>query len=477
MRVFKKINRWFDSLRLRMKLFISIGMLFITLMSMMSYFIIREGKRILHARLQETCIMVMRHISNAIKDELLLYYRPGIDDNVRSLHLGIIRESVLSIYKENIEGLNFVEVIDRHGRVIAHTSMERMYEKIDQGDSTMISHLTTTEVRELDATIEYIHPMYVSADDRQIFVGAAILGFSKAVIMRPIHQATQAIVMVTVVVIFSSIIFIFYVAKRMTVQIDALVRGLRRVSNGDLSVSIPMHSNDELGRLTQEFNTMIVHLREKLQMQKFVSSLTMQMIHKRSGVGEWPLIGEKREVTVLFSDVRNFSQLTEKLGAEEVVKLINIYLDLQARIVEENNGIVDKFMGDQIMALFLGHDQADKAVRAAVQIQRAISELNHKRGKKGQVVLEVGCGLHIGEAILGHMGSKNRLDYTVIGDVVNLAARLCALATPGQIIIPKEMVRRLNGLYPIVRLQKVKVKGRTQPVELFEVDYDRDIIS
>ncbi|MBN2357517.1 HAMP domain-containing protein [candidate division KSB1 bacterium] len=460
-----------------MKLIITIGLLFTTLMSVMSFFIIHEGKRILNTRLEETCTMVMRHVSNAIKDELLLYYNPETDDNSKSLHLGIIRESILSIYKENIEGLNFVEVIDRNGRVIAHTSMERMYEKIDQGDSTNFINLTTTLVREQDAMIEYIHPMYVNAGDRRIFVGAAILGFSKSIILRPVRQVTQAIVMLTVLVILFSIVFIFYIARRMTVQIDALGRGLRRVRNGDLNISIPMHSTDELGRLTREFNAMIVHLREKLQMQKFVSSLTMQMIHKRSDATEWPPVGEKREITVLFSDVRSFSQLTEKLGAEEVVKLINIYLDLQAQIVEEHDGIVDKFMGDQIMAIFLGEDQADRAIQASVSIQRAIGELNHKSSKKGQVVLEVGCGLHIGEAILGHMGSQNRLDYTVIGDVVNLAARFCALAKPGQIIVPLEMVRQLNGKQSTVRLQRVKVKGRSQPVEIFEVDYDRDIIT
>lgn len=460
-----------------MKLIISIGLLFITLMSFLSLVIIQQGKRILNLRLQETCTMVMRHVSQAIKDELLLYYRTDRDANSRTLHLGIIREAIFTIYNENIEGLNFVEVIDRNGRVIAHTSINQLYQKINPADSSKFSNLTTTIVRERDAVIEYVHPMYVKADNRRIFVGAAVLGFSKSVILRPVNQATQAILSLTVIVILSSILFIFYIAKRMTIQIEALGRGLRRVSSGDLNISIPMHADDELGRLTREFNSMIVHLREKLQMQKFVSSLTMQMIHKRGEATEWPPAGERREITVLFSDVRNFSHLTEKLGAEEVIKLINIYLDLQAHIVEEYDGIVDKFMGDQIMALFLGEDQAGRAIQAAVKLQRAISELNHKRLKRGQVVLEVGCGLHIGEAILGHMGSQNRLDYTVIGDVVNLAARLCALAKPGQIVVPSEMVQRLDGNFTTVRLQRVKVKGRSQPVEIYEVDYDRDIIT
>lgn len=476
MKIYREIRQWFGSQRLQTKLFISIGLLFICLLTMLSVIIIQQGKNILNRRLEETCTMVMRHVSQAIKDELLMYYRPDLDENSRTVQLGSIRETILSIYNENMEGLSFVEVVDRRGRVIAHTRMERLYEKIAPADSARFANLTETIVQAKDATIEYVHPLYVRADEKRIFVGATVLGFDRAVILRPIRQATQAILGLTVIVVLSSIFFIFLIAKRMTLQIEALDSGLRQVAKGDLQVSIPVLSNDELGQLAQQFNTMIVHLREKLQMQKFVSSLTMQMIHKRSNADHFPQTGERRMVTVLFSDVRSFTQLTETLGAEEIVKLVNIYLDLQARLVEEHGGIVDKFMGDQVMALFLGEDQEDRAVETAVRIQKAISLVNHQRNERNLMVLEVGCGLQTGEAILGHMGSKNRLDYTVVGDVVNLAARLCALAKPGQIILPQEMTVRLNERHRTVPLPQVRVKGRTAPVDISEVDYDRDFV-
>jgi adenylate cyclase len=220
--------------------------------------------------------------------------------------------------------------------------------------------------------------------------------------------------------------------------------------------------------------TLIVHLREKLQMQKFVSKLTVQMIRK--GASELSPVGERRQVTLLFSDVRSFSSLTERLSAEEIVRLINIYLDLQARIVEENNGIVDKFMGDQIMALFVDDDQTDTAVHAAVEIQRSIHELNDRRRRVGEMVLNVGCGLNSGSAVMGNMGSANRLDYTVIGDVVNLASRLCAIARPGQIIVPREMISELKNEYATIDLDSVHVKGRSQMMDICEIDYDHAII-
>ncbi len=476
----QNILRWFGSAPLRVKLILTIGLLFIGLMSVLSFVVIQQGKAILNERLAETCTMVMRHVSTGIKDDLLLYYRTDMDANSNSLQLGHIRESILSVYNENISGLAYVGVIDRSGTIIAHTNTERLYRKLAPADSSWLLSLESTMVREWGANIEYIHPMYTrreNAGDRRIFLGIAVLGFSKDAVMYPIHRVTRAILSATALIIVVSIVIIFVIARRMTAQIELLGRGLRQVSGGNLGVQIPVLAADELGRLTMEFNAMIVQLREKLQMQKFVSKLTLQMIRSSSnGEGKPAAAGQKREITVLFSDVRSFSAMTERLGAEETIKLINIYLDLQARIIEENNGIVDKFMGDEVMALFLGDRQADTAIHAAVEIQRSIRELNLRRRRNGEVTLQVGCGLHIGEAILGHMGSQDRLDYTVIGEVVNLASRLCALAKPGQIIVPREMVGQLNGEYPTIHLNSVQVKGRTQLVEMYEVDYDRSMI-
>lgn len=476
----RHITRWFGSAPLRVKLILTIGLLFIGLMSILSFVVIQQGKSILNERLAETCTMVMRHVSVAIKDDLLLYYRTDMNPNSSSLQLGHIRESILSVYNENIAGLAYVGVIDRTGMILAHTNTERLYRKLAPADSSWLLALETTMVRERGENIEYIHPMFTrreNAGDRRIFLGIAVLGFTKDIVMHPIQRVTRAILSATALIIIVSIVIIFIIARRMTAQIEMLGSGLRQVSSGNLGVQIPVLAADELGRLTMEFNAMIVQLREKLQMQKFVSKLTLQMIRSSAnGEVRSTSAGQRRVITVLFSDIRSFSAMTERLGAEETIKLINIYLDLQARIVEENNGIVDKFMGDQVMAIFLGERQADTAIHAAVEIQRSIRELNLRRSRNGEVTLQVGCGLHIGEAILGHMGSQDRLDYTVIGEVVNLGSRLCALAKPGQIIVPGEMVEQLNGEYPTLHLDHVQVKGRTQPVEIYEVDYDRSMI-
>jgi len=475
----RNVMRRFGSLQIRVKLIIIIGILFVGLTSILSFILVQNGKRIFNDRLAETCTLSLRHISQAIKDELLLYYRSESDANASSIHIAHIRETILSVAAENIEGLSYAAVIDRNGIIIAHTDLERISHRLSLADSLYYAQVNETIVRETGGIIEYIRPVFArreSDPNSRVRLGSSVLGFSKAIILRPIRTATGTIVAATGIIILLAVVIIFVIARRMTAQIDALAEGVRQVGQGNLNMEIPILVDDELGHLAGEFNSMIVHLREKLQMQKFVSKLTVQMIRKRSGSAELQPVGERREVTLLFSDVRSFSMMTEQLGPEEVVKLINIYLDIQSRIIEENNGIVDKFMGDQVMAIFIGETQADDALHAAVEIQRSIRELNKRRKRKGEVVLTIGCGLNIGPAVMGNMGSQSRLDYTVIGDVVNLSARLCALAKPGQIIAPIEMVDRLNGEYPTIRLNPVLVKGRSQPVDIFEVDYDRAII-
>ncbi len=476
-RSLKKKTKWrFASLPIRDKLIIITGVLVIGMLSILSFTFFQNGKKILNERLNQTCQLSLRHVSRTIKDILPEYYKKEADLNERSAPLGQIREAILDVYSEGIDGLEYAMVIDRNGVIIAHTDKSLINTKVSYEDSVFYTGLNDQFVRETNEIIEHILPVYVQRNDGStVYLGITSLGFSKKVIMAPIRRATETIISATLIITIISVILIFFVAHRMTRQIEELGKGVHRISEGDLKKEIPVLSNDELGQLARQFNAMIKHLHEKLYMQKCVSKYTIKMIRDRYANG-LPLEGESRNVTLLFSDVRNFSNLTERLSPREIVKLVNIYMDVQSQIIEKNHGIVDKFMGDQVMAIFEGEDQADNAVKTAVEIQRAVRILNKKRSELGVITLNVGIGINAGPAVLGNMGSKNRMDYTVIGDVVNLAARLCALAQPGQIIAPIEIAEMLKGNYPTTHLNPVWVKGRSKPVATFEVDYDHAII-
>lgn len=460
---------------IRDKLIIILGVIVIGMLSILSFTFFQNGRKILHDRLARSCDLSSRHVSTAIKNDLLLYYKEGADLNERSQPLGHIREKILDLFSESIDGLAYAMVVDRDGLIVAHTNTSLINIKVSPEDSLLFAQLKDKYVREEAGIIDHIYPLYARRDNADNFyMGTSTLGFSKKTVMEPVKHATETIISATLIILIISVLLIFFVAHRMTRQIEELGKGVHRISEGDLKKEIPILSNDELGQLAREFNTMIKHLHEKQYMQKFVSKYTIKMIRDRYSNG-LPLEGESRAVTLLFSDIRNFSNLTERLSPKEIVKLVNIYLDVQSQIIEMNHGVVDKFMGDQIMAIFEGEDQADNAVKTAVDIQRAIRHLNAKRAELGILTLMVGIGINTGPAILGNMGSKNRMDYTVIGDVVNLSSRLCAIAKPGQIIAPIEVAQMLKGNYPTTQLNPVWVKGRSKPVATFEVDYDHAI--
>jgi len=472
----KKINNGINSAPIKFKMMMVICIIVFSTLGVLSIIVYKSGRNILLEQLKDTCNVLANNLSEYTKEQMVLENaEPGIGRYQ-------IQEVVLRFKMLDIEGFQYAKVVNRKGQIIAHSDIKQRNDSLSSSDSILVNTLDALYWRENgDTTFEYFQPIFAPStsgtSSSKYLLGAAIIGFSKQVLWMPIRRVQSAFIGSVILVTILSAIVIYIVASKMTAQINELSRGARIVGNGNLDVHIPVRRRDDLGRLVEDFNTMISQLRERLHMQKFVSKLTVDMIRKRTAMGDPPMHGgETKQVTILFSDIRNFSALTETLSPKEVVKLINIYLNLQANIIRENHGVVDKFIGDQVMSIFLGDSMADNAINAGAEIQRSIRELNKKRKDTYQVVLNVGVGLNVGPAVVGNMGSQTRMDYTVIGDVVNLANRLCAMAKPGQIIAPMDLIESLHGVYPIVRLNPVKVKGKRKLVEVFEIDYDRAII-
>jgi len=236
-------------------------------------------------------------------------------------------------------------------------------------------------------------------------------------------------------------------------------------------VEVPVTSQDEIGILATEFNRMVRHLKENIHMQKFVSRLTVDMIRQTANSSLEPQRLERRNVAVLFSDIRNFSALSEKLEPEDLVEVVNVYLDLQTNIIQKHQGVVDKFVGDEIIAIFQEDLMADNAVDAAVEIQKGIKELNWHRKFKNLELLTVGVGINYGPVMIGSMGSKKRMDYTAIGDTVNLASHICNIARPGEVIITQNVIQVLQNSYSVIKLEPLMLKGRSRPVQVYKVNY------
>lgn len=466
---FESTYEFFSSLEIKYKLSINIAIIVIAVVLLFSALILPIQHRELEEATRETCSVLIKKLSQIVADPLL-------DSVLEPRRLPEISLEVTRTMQMGIKGLEYIVVFDRNGKVLGSSDAQRFKWPMRPERLDDLSRLEDVSMQQDESYYEFSYP--ITATRERVKVGYACIGFSKKVLTEPLLRIQRLILSMAVLVIVVSVWGIYFFARKIVGEIHTLADAARKVGNGDLDVYVTPRSKDELGRLAREFNSMVTHLREKLQMQKFLSKLTVEMIQERGGDRVEPYEeGERRQITILFSDIRNFSAIAEDSEPELVVKLVNIYFDLQTRIIEANRGVVDKFAGDQIMAIFQGKKMEENAVRAAIDIQRSVKKLNCQRAAAGEITFELGIGINQGLAIIGNMGSRNRMDYTVVGDVVNIASRLCNLARSGQIITEYNFARLLNGNFNITRLDAIMVKGRSKPVEISEIVYEDERVS
>jgi adenylate cyclase len=183
--------------------------------------------------------------------------------------------------------------------------------------------------------------------------------------------------------------------------------------------------------------------------------------------------GDKRPVAVLFSDIRGFTPLSETMNPDDMASLLSEYFTEMVECVFRNDGTLDKFMGDAVMAQWgapiASDDDPGRAICAAVDMMRALKKLNAKWKAEGRPQLQIGIGLNYGEAFAGNIGSERRLEFTVIGDTVNTAFRLCSVAEAGEILITEDMRRALASPPRLAECAPMELRGKSQPVPVYRV--------
>ncbi len=188
---------------------------------------------------------------------------------------------------------------------------------------------------------------------------------------------------------------------------------------------------------------------------------------------EIQLGGTRRPVVIFFSDIRDFTGMSEEMAPDDIATLLTEYFTEMVEVIFEHGGTLDKFMGDAIMALWgaplTRNDDADRAMRAAIEMQEVLGRLNHKWAQDGRQQMEIGIGINFGEVFAGNIGSDRRLEYTVIGDAVNTAARLCSKAGPGEILISDPFYRALVHAPQVEALEPLQLKGKARAVPVYSV--------
>jgi adenylate cyclase len=210
--------------------------------------------------------------------------------------------------------------------------------------------------------------------------------------------------------------------------------------------------------------------RQKIQ-QIFEHYMPPQVFQEllRQGPERTGIAGDRRELTVMFADIRGFTGLSERLEPEEVVELLNGYLGIATDVIFEHRGTIDKFIGDAIMALFGApvpiEDHALQTVRAAMAMQRRFAEAPERKGQRANF----GIGINTGQGIVGSIGAPQLMSYTAIGDAVNVAARLQEEARAGEVLITEDTYKIVAPHVEVDNLGKISVKGRFAPVTMYVV--------
>lgn len=229
------------------------------------------------------------------------------------------------------------------------------------------------------------------------------------------------------------------------------------VTKGNFREKVSIHTRDELGELGSKINSMVEGLYERFELSKYVSSSTLASIkHSEKGT--------KTEIALFFSDIRGFTSFSEKVTPEVVVENLNTILTIQTEIIHRHGGDIDKYVGDEIVALFTGSFKEQHACLSALEIQAYAAahpeELTH---------LTVGIGVNTGEVILGMVGSEQRADFTVIGDHVNFASRLCSEAKSGMVLISESTYQKIRDTAQVEGPFEMRVKGKELPQHVYQL--------
>ena len=296
--------------------------------------------------------------------------------------------------------------------------------------------------------------------------------------MAPFWRLERFLMGLNIVALLISGVAGVIVARGVTRPVIELSQGVQRINKGDYGVRVPVKTRDEIGDLASAFNRMAVGLEERDKVRDLLGKSVSPEVARELMRSEIELGGEIRNVTILFSDLRDFTAHSETQSPEDLVKELNTYFTEVTGAVEAAGGIVDKYIGDAVMAVFGApvelSDHADRAVRAGMEILRAEESLNRQRIAVGLSPLRTGIGISTGDVVAGNVGSSSRYNYTVMGNEVNLASRLEGLTKElrfgARIICSNSTRLALTKSYQLRDLGETEIRGKKGAIRIWAVD-------
>ncbi len=308
------------------------------------------------------------------------------------------------------------------------------------------------------------------------YVASVGVDISAAFVNRLVHQMLMLAAMTLSFSLLLALIAAFFLARRATEALALLKLGAEEIGKGNFAHRINIQTKDEFQELADGLNKMAQGLMEKEKMKSgFAHYVSKHVMEKIMTQGAPNLGGERKKITVFFCDIRGFTQISEKLPPEQVMSILNEYFQAMLDIVFKHNGTIDKLIGDAIMAEFGfpvdDPEQEKNAVLTAIDMQQALALLRVKWKNEGKPEIEIGIGIHSGEAVVGTLGSAERVEFTAIGDTVNIASRLESATREfnEKIIVSEATYNALGGAFPGKNLGPVTLKGIEKPIIAYAI--------
>ncbi|MDR3161587.1 MAG: HAMP domain-containing protein [Spirochaetaceae bacterium] len=320
-----------------------------------------------------------------------------------------------------------------------------------------------------------------------------LLTEEKAAFYRDVDAiTTQTLIMIGAASVLAVVLLIF-LARLLTNPLGRVVKTMKGIiGSTDLSARVDVEYRDETGQLAHTFNIMIAELekaygqikryafeavlaqkKEQRIRQIFQKYVPKDLIDRFFASPESMLVGDNRVISILFSDIRSFTTISEGMAPDDLVNSLNRYFSGQVDIIMNRNGIVDKYIGDAIMAIWgapVKHDDdALQSVLAGLEMLDSLEDFNENQRRLGKPEFHIGVGISYGIVTVGNIGSERKMDYTVIGDMVNLASRMEGLtkAYRQPILVSETVYQEIQGKLPTRLLDTVAVKGKTQGVRIY----------
>jgi len=324
----------------------------------------------------------------------------------------------------------------------------------------------TAPVRRLSEDLWYVQPVSYA----QTPVGSIAVRFSGDEWEHLANRFITGTLMVAIIVILLASIAAYLIATRMSRPLEALARAARHVADGDFSTRIALAGNDEITDAGRQFNHMVSELAHKEKLRDvFGRYLNPKLVNDVFSEENTAPLSHRQNVAVLFADMVGFTAFSEHTASEDVVRVLNRHFELFHRIIDYYGGHVDKYIGDAVMAVF-NHPHEDEAyirhaAMAGLAMTRACQRLGGTAAKEGNKTdIQFRVGIHYGEAIVGNIGAVERLEYTVIGDAVNVASRMTGLGDGGEVILPQSTFKSLGNGFDFASIGRKTIKGIQKPI-------------